>query len=261
MSRISITKYILVFLYLLLMAILSSVDARGAVLSDPGVPDGEQIVWRWTRPDDKPTLSIVTWRVKDVKDRCVYEISVDSGERKQGKYIIDKSDLRLIRADVAENVKEGKYKVTIEVRDGNQYLIQEFKNKRKEKNTECHSDGYDGIALPFSLRGFPFGKRNEVKLRITPPFKPGVPFWAWRMWESYAKFLGEEKVTVPAGSFDCYKLEVAASGGLIKRVTSKYYFWFKKEPPHHFVKYQDEDGVNVTELMEIRSEGSVISNR
>ena len=75
----------------------------------------------------------------------------------------------------------------------------------------------------------------------------------WKMWKSYARFLGEEKVTVPAGTFDCYKLKIAASGGLIRRFTSRYYFWFAKEPPHHFVKY--EDGKRVTELMEIRSMG------
>lgn len=72
------------------------------------------------------------------------------------------------------------------------------------------------------------------------------------MWKSCAKYLGTETVTVPAGTFDCYKLEVSASGGLIKRVASKYYFWYDKKPPYQFVKYQDEDAKDVTELMEIK---------
>ena len=253
MGRLALTLlWCLVFITLLCNA------AFGAVLSDPCVPEGEQIVWRANRRDKEPILSIVTWRTKDRSGKLVYEITTDSGDQKQGKYYISKSDLRLVWVYILEYTEEGKSEVTIfadAVKDDCQYLVHDYRNKRKEKKIEQYPDGYNGVILVFSLRGFPFGRQEEVELRITPAFYPEIPLWAWKMWKAYAKYLGEEKVTVPAGTFDCYKLEVAASSGIIKRFTSKYYFWYAKEPPHHFVKFQDKDEENVTELMEIRSTG------
>ena len=164
--------------------------------------------------------------------------------------------MRLIEAQMLRNNERGKSKVAITLKDDCQYLVcTEESKKTKKKKIDCSLDSYDGTVLPFSLRGFPFEAQKEVKLKITPPFKPGIPFWAWRMWKSKTQFLGTEQVTVPAGTFDCYKLKIEASGGLIKRVTSAYFFWFEQKPPHQFVRYQDEDGKAVTELMEIRSNG------
>lgn len=246
---------ILILFWFLVITILLEAEAPCSILSDPGVPDGEQIVWRSIRPNREPMLSTVTWRIKNRDGQSVYEITTDSGKRKQGKYVIDKSDLRLVWVNVMEQTNEGESEVTIEAIGDHQYLVHDFKNKRKEKKRENYPDGYNGISLVFSLRGFPFGKQEEVNLKITPAFYPGVSLWAWRMWKAYARFLGEEKITIPAGTFDCYKLGVAASGGIIKRLTSKYYFWYTKKPPHRFVKFQDKDGKNMTELMEVRSMG------
>ncbi|MFC1713738.1 hypothetical protein ACFL6S_08720 [Candidatus Poribacteria bacterium] len=249
-------RSILISFCFILVAILPVIGAYGYVLTNPGIPDGEQIVWLLTRDGKATVPSTITWKKANKGDRPVYEITTDAGEMKQARYVIDRTDLRLIEARVSRNGNEGKSKVTILLEDECQYLIcTEEDKKPKTKKIDCSLDGYDGTVLPFSLRGFPFETKKEVKLNLTPPFKPGVPFWAWRMWKSYAKLLGTEKVTVPAGTFECYKLEVGASGGLIKRVTSKYYFWFRNEPPYQFVKYQDEDGKTVTELMEIKSNG------
>ena len=248
----AIKKSLFVTLIILFLPILSSI---GSVFMDPGVPDGEQIVWRWTNEEKGQILSIVTWNVKDRSGKPVYDIDLNSGARKQAQYVIDKSDLRLVYTKVSEDFEDGRYNLTIDMKDGCQYLVDDFKGKRKTKDIENHEDGYNGIILPFSLRGFPFGKKKEVEIHITPPFKPNVPMWAWKMWKAYTKYLGEEKVTVPAGTFDCYKLELGASGGLIKHFTTEYYFWFESKPPYRFVKYQDKDGKNITELMEIRSKG------
>ncbi len=239
-------------LCILLMAISSEVEPFDPVLRDPHVPDGEQIVWRVTTRDREPIFSTVTWRVSDIDGKPVYEITTDSGRRKQAKYVIDKCDLRLVYSLILRHTEEGESEVTIEVRDGHQYLVHDFRNKRQDKRIKHHPDGYNGMILAFSLRGFPFGRQDKVRLRVTPPFKPGTPLWIWKMWKSYARFLGEERISVPAGTFDCYKLEVRASGRLMKRFTSQYYFWFTAEPPHCFVKYQDKSGNSVTELMQIR---------
>jgi hypothetical protein len=254
--RNTMRRSILTSFWLVLIVIVLAIGVYGSVLSDPGIPDGEQIVWQVTKEGRKTTPSVITWKAGDINGKPIYEVTTDAGEKKQARYVIDRANMRLIEAQVSRNNKDGKSEVIIKAGDDCQYLVcTEGSKKPKNKKIDCSLDGYDGTALPFSLRGFPFETQKEVEMKITPPFKPGVPYWAWRMWKSYAKLLGTEEVTVPAGTFDCYKLKVGASGGLIKRFASNYYFWFTKEPPHQFVKYQDEDGKNVTELIEIRSSG------
>jgi hypothetical protein len=235
-----------------LITFLPASGAYSSVLKDPGIADGEQIIWRGITPDGREILSTVTWHVKERDGKPIYEIITDSGEIKQGKYILEKSDLQLVWLHISEDMGEGISDVVIDVKGDKQYLTYNFKGKREERDTKHHADGYNGLILGFCLRGFPFGKQEEVKMRITPPFGPNMPGWAWKMWKAYAKVVGEEKVTVTAGTFDCYKLEIAASGGLIRLFTSEYYFWFAKESPHCFVKYQDKDGKSMTELIEIK---------
>ena len=242
---------VLVLLWLLISMVLVRAEEPASGITDPGVPDGERTVWRVSTRDKEPEFTTITWSAKNSGGRPVYEITTVTGERKQAKYIVDRRDLRLIWCRVLRDTEDGKSEVVIEVKDGYQHLTHEFESKRKEKKIEHKSDGYNGSILLFSLRGLPFGKQSEARLRLTPPFVPDMPLWIWRMWKSRIRFLGEERVTVPAGTYDCYKLEVAASGGLIRRFTSEYYAWYAKEPPHHFVKYQDEDGKSVTELMKI----------
>ena len=204
-------RSILKLFWLMLILILPAFEVYGSVLSDPGIPDGEQIVWQVTKEGNKSTPSIITWKTGNLDGRPIYQVTTDTGKEKQATYIIDRSDMRLIEAKVFRNHEDGKSEVTIEAKGGNQYLVcKEEGEKPKDREIDRPHDGYDGTILPFCLRGYPFEKRKEVEMKITPPFKPGVPFWAWRMWKSHARFLGTEKVTVPAGTFDCYKLKVGA---------------------------------------------------
>lgn len=247
--------YISLLLCFVLVVVFLETETLAAVLRDPGIPDGEQIVWRAIKKNREPVFSISTWHVRDRDGRLVYEITTDSGERKQAKYIMDKSDLRLISAHVLRNDRRGRSEVNIEVKGDQQYLTYEFNHKNGKKKIEYGENSYNGMILIFSLRGFPFEKQEKIKLKSTPPFKPWRPLWTWKMWKSYVKLKEVEKVTVPAGTFECYKLEVAPSSRLVRQFAAKYYFWFMKEPPHCFVKYQDKDGDSVSELMEIRSVG------
>ena len=73
-------RSISILLWLILIVVLSAIEVYGYVLKDPGIPDGEQIIWRVTR-DGKPTRpSIITWRTGDIDGKPVYEITTDAGE-------------------------------------------------------------------------------------------------------------------------------------------------------------------------------------
>jgi hypothetical protein len=243
-----------VMLYILLASMMITTGAFCSVLDDPGVQDGEYSLWRKTSKEEGKELEFakVTWHKKEIDGKPVYEITEDWGEDKQASYILDRSDMRLIRGEVVRNTEDGRSEVTIKVEGERQYLVHKFKDDTDDKKIDYHTNSYNGVVLQYSLRGFPFETEKEVEIRITPPFSPRVPLWIWKMWKSYAKLVGEEKVTVPAGTFDCYKLETAASGGIIRRFTSEYYTWYTKEPPHYFVKYQDKDGKSITELAELK---------
>ena len=242
-------------LCLLLLAVPLEYKASASIFSDPNVPDGEQILWRVTKQGKKPGFSTITWNTENRDGRPVYRITTDSGASKQAEYIIDRADLRLMYAHIKQNNENGKSDIIIKISGKDQYLTCDFNGKRKKAKIEHPLDGYNGILVAFSLRGFPFGKQDKVKLKITPPIKQTLPFWTWKMWKSSVKLLGVETTTVPAGTFECYKLVIEPSSRLIKRFTSKYYVWFAKKPPHHFVKYQDKDGKSLTELVEITSTG------
>jgi hypothetical protein len=103
-----------------------------------------------------------------------------------------------------------------------------------------------GLPLSFALRGLaavqPVGKREFY-------FYIGED-QASRM---YIERAGDETVTVPAGVFPCHRFKMSVDlksvmpiHGLVSMVasafTDSFYFWFSKDPPYHFVKYQGTVG-------------------
>ncbi len=60
-----------------------------------------------------------------------------------------------------------------------------------------------------------------------------------------AKIVGRQRVTVPAGSFECYKVELAPSGvaGLVADLLMpKMHMWYTVAAPHIWIKYQGPEG-------------------
>jgi hypothetical protein len=62
-----------------------------------------------------------------------------------------------------------------------------------------------------------------------------------RLYQLKIEMRGKERVTTPAGSFDCYKIELVPELGalnLFRGFLPKAYFWFAASPPHFWVKYE-----------------------
>ncbi len=61
-----------------------------------------------------------------------------------------------------------------------------------------------------------------------------------------ARIVGRERVTVPAGTFDCYKIELDPTGlaGILARAfrLPKLFMWHSVAAPHFWVKYQGLEG-------------------
>ena len=89
----------------------------------------------------------------------------------------------------------------------------------------------DGIAG--ALRSLPFERSGPVQL----PLLSNEP----RLYEISFEMRGQERVRVPAGEFECYKVELVPGLGvlnLFRFAIPKAYFWFTVAPPHYWVRYE-----------------------
>lgn len=97
----------------------------------------------------------------------------------------------------------------------------------KEKNI------YSRYALFFSLSGFPFDKQTSVTFK-TYMFEYGDALTL------RVTNMGKQKVTVKAGTYDCYKMELSIAGWQSIFASNKYYLYFAVAGTHHFVKYEEK---------------------
>jgi hypothetical protein len=67
----------------------------------------------------------------------------------------------------------------------------------------------------------------------------------------YLQEIKREEVTVPAGTFDCFKLEMGV-GGMAGVFAAKYryYFWYPVAEPRFLIKYESAGG----DLVELTGE-------
>ena len=89
----------------------------------------------------------------------------------------------------------------------------------------------DGIAG--ALRSLPFERSRPVDLHLLS----NEP----RLYEISFEVRGRERVRVPAGEFECYKVELVPGLGvlnLFRFAIPKAYFWFTVDPPHYWVRYE-----------------------
>ena len=68
-----------------------------------------------------------------------------------------------------------------------------------------------------------------MDFRVVMDGSQGSPLGTFSM---YVQEVGREQVTVPAGEYDCYKLEMGVGGlaGIFAR-SYKYYFWYTRRNP------------------------------
>ena len=98
------------------------------------------------------------------------------------------------------------------------------------------SDGniYSRYAYLVSFRGFPFNGASSAV------FKSYMFEYGDAMAMKLSR-IARQSVTVRAGTFDCYKLELTVTGWLSIFVKGKFNLYFEAAPPHRFVKYEEMD--------------------
>jgi hypothetical protein len=95
--------------------------------------------------------------------------------------------------------------------------------------------------LPILLRGYNFNSKQPAKFHIFST--------DGKLYKINTKIVNVEEITVPAGSFRCYKLELILDMGLLNKIVGyflpKTFMWFTVNTPHTWIKYEGlESGLN-----------------
>ena len=102
---------------------------------------------------------------------------------------------------------------------------------------------YDNYTVPYILQSFPFDNPAKVSLIL---IMDGIFGWPVGPFGVAVQNVGREMVTVPAGEYDCYKLQLCNPAF----EKSKVHYWYPVEAPSCYIRR--EISGSVTELVEIR---------
>jgi hypothetical protein len=91
---------------------------------------------------------------------------------------------------------------------------------------EVPTDAYDNDEILFLFRALPFEEGYQFTYTNTVAATAQMP-------KVTVNITGTEQVEVPAGLFQCWKLELEAAG-------LKQYVWYSVDSPHYLVKYDDK---------------------
>ncbi len=137
-----------------------------------------------------------------------------------------------------------------------------YRDAEAGQNPQTRSLPWTSQTLPDELlfhwaRALPFnqpdssGKREEDLLLLVSPS---------RLFRVRARVGGTEQVTTPAGTFSCYRVDLAPKlFGPLKILAPKMALWCAAKSPHYWVKYQGPIGgpgspTAVIELVEFKEE-------
>ena len=106
---------------------------------------------------------------------------------------------------------------------------------------------YDHNTLPYLLQTYPFESNKNIKFTMVLDGSFGLPIGPYGF---EIKNRGIEAINVPAGDFECFKLEIQPVGFDI----NKFYYWYPVNNPRFMIK-RDLFGME-TELIEVK-EGKI----
>ena len=112
--------------------------------------------------------------------------------------------------------------------------IQSIAGKKKKRKSRLIPKGQKfavDISLLHVLRSFPFGKRKEWQVFMAD--------FSGRFITVHIRDRDVERIDVPAGTFECYPVEVTIKFFIFK---SRITYWLTKQSPHFLVKHEGKRG-------------------
>jgi len=124
--------------------------------------------------------------------------------------------------------------------DGKVMLKTNANGKKREKEFDVSTQVYDNEEALFMIRSMPLSVGFEQSFDIFPVQSASVT-------QCTINVTGKEKIKVKAGSYDCYKVNLACYSGAVKAL--EHTLWFSADKHHYLVKY--DAGTAVMELSEV----------
>jgi len=160
----------------------------------------------------------------------------EAGEVKQTISIkVASDDLKPISGNQTIVIPEGEFKINATYSDSRLQIEAETPEGNQTVEIDVPEDAYDNDEVLFLFRAIPFEEGYQATYT-------NVVASAAQKAKITVAITGEEPVEAPAGSFDCWKLELNAAG-------QKQYMWYSIDSPHYLVKY--DNGQSIILLQEI----------
>lgn len=125
-----------------------------------------------------------------------------------------------------------------------------LKNKTARQTFKYADDTIDKNIIGYAILSYPFDKKGDFSFHYISD-EPKV-------YSLTLHYRGKEKITVPAGNYECHKLEMTVDLGVLGIVGAfipKTYFWFSLGEPIEWVKYEGlESGIGTPYIVMSRAE-------
>ena len=222
-------KIVFIIILTLIIFIENGLARKKPPFTDPKITSGEKSTYE-VIADGKvsQTVHIISREQRNGKD--VYIVRTKSRQM-----ILEASNLRPI--SIKKTSANGELVFAIEYNDDRVHFI--YPGPKRNKVGEAPEDRYDINTILEVARGFPF-RQEKIKFTLVTPE---------HIVSAYIKIVGNEQITVPAGTFDCYQLKAGVSGLAGKIVRTRFYFWIEKNHPHRLIKYTDSSGERLVTLV------------
>jgi Transcriptional regulator len=134
--------------------------------------------------------------------------------------------------------KGGQQTYAIDYQDG--MATFDIPARKLHKTLKLKDVYYDIHTISYLFQAYPFEHQAKIQFNLVMDGRGGSPVGAFAM---VVMETGREEVRVPAGNFDCYRLEMGIAGMAgVFAAKYKYNFWYSAAMPHILVKYQDQQG-------------------
>jgi len=213
-------KHFFYSLVITVLLLLRGVIYAQTPLVDPQVPNGEVATYNSKIGGNQFTVETKV-QIKKEGDREIYEIT--SLSKRQDKIIqLDKKTMAIISVHTLRKYPDATLDSHLNV----------------VSDTQTFKDGEIKLAdfnvLMYIMRGYPFGKRNSLK----------IGYYGEGNEKSYTMTLsykGIEKVTIMDKTYECHKLDFGMSN-FLGTFLPKLNLWYSAAPPHYLVKYEGPEG-------------------
>ena len=217
--------------FLLTVSLTVAVSAQ-PVFHNPGIPENESFtIHEYLNDETGYIFSQIQVTVDNKEHPAYYIIHANEGGLFTNDIKIRYDDLTTVsekRTDLKTNSVTQYY-----VKSGDSvHFYVETKNLHRDIETD-ETNLYSPLAYFFTFRGFPFGTGKTVSFQ-TYMYQYG------NVLTMNLKNTGVRTVTVKAGTYKCYVLELSVGGWQSFFAPDKYYFYFTVSPPHQFIKYEEK---------------------